>query len=289
MKIKSEWTPYLHELRKRELEIVFQKCPRGKIFGSALELGAGDGFQSEILAEHTNYLISTDYNQERLRKNCTKDIEYRICDAEAIDLLFEERQFDFVFSSNLLEHLPHPETALKGIHKVLKDDGVTIHIMPNRFFGISRMLLFYPNLFMTKLSDLTEADSPGEFIRAKLFNMKNRAVENPETAPVERTGNNLKTVFHKRYGYIRRLLWPTPHGISESNIKEFLAWKEKKWLKEFESAGFKVIKVAKGPVASGYGFGFDSLRTFLENIRMSSENIYIALKKNKVSRYSSFF
>jgi SAM-dependent methyltransferase len=125
MKIKAEWLPWLHNYRKRELDLIFSKCPEG-MFRSGLELGAGDGCQSTLLAKYFSELISADYNPDRLQKESSGSIEYRICDAEETGNIFGKGQFDLAFSSNLLEHLPHPGRSLSGIHNVLKDDGITI-------------------------------------------------------------------------------------------------------------------------------------------------------------------
>ena len=51
-----------------------------------------------------------------------------------------------------------------------------------------------------------------------------------------------------------------------------------------KDAGFQVVKVVKGPVASGYGFGFDGLRSFLEKLGFCSEYMFVTVcKKNGTS------
>lgn len=286
MKIKAEWTSYLHKVRKRELNLILQKFPSKKIFETALEIGAGDGFQSNILSKYSKHLISTDYNAERLKKNNAKNKECKICDAEIIDTYFKERQFDFIFSSNLLEHLPHPEKALKAIHKTLKDNGLTIHVTPNPFWKFCQILLFYPNLFLTKIEELSQANSLSELIFTKLLRKK-KETQKGELSKKE-IGNNPKMVTQKNYSLFRRLLWPIPHGAYENNIIEFFAWRRKRWLAEFDKAGFNIIKIIKGPVCSGYGFNLDKIRASLEKISLSSEYIYVAEKKDKVSQYRKY-
>jgi Methylase involved in ubiquinone/menaquinone biosynthesis len=150
MKIKTEWLPWLHNYRERELYLIFSKCPE-KLFKKGLELGAGDGFQSTLLTKYFSKLISTDYNPNILRKESTESIEYHICDAEEVDKMFGKKEFDFVFSSNLLEHLPNPHRALRGIYEVLKDDGVTIHVMPSPFWKLCHLSLYIPNMCVRAL------------------------------------------------------------------------------------------------------------------------------------------
>jgi len=51
MKIMADWIQHLHNHRKRELGLIFSKCPE-RLFQEALELGAGDGFQSGLLTRY---------------------------------------------------------------------------------------------------------------------------------------------------------------------------------------------------------------------------------------------
>jgi len=43
MTVKAEWTTYLHNLRRREMNVIFKRCPP-KVFSKIPEPGAGDGF-----------------------------------------------------------------------------------------------------------------------------------------------------------------------------------------------------------------------------------------------------
>ena len=65
------------------------------------------------------------------------------CLQAAVDC-FGEKSFDIVFSSNLLEHLPDPSVVLRGVHRLLKDDGITVHIMPGPFWKLCQMALYHP-------------------------------------------------------------------------------------------------------------------------------------------------
>src|SRR5215467_4815652 len=138
-----DWDTYLHTIRATEIDRIFGRCPY-KLFASGLELGAGDGYQSVLLTSYAKRLIVTDWDAARLLTRRTAEIDVQTCDAETIEKAFAPATFDFVFSSNLLEHLPVPAAALRGIHTILKDDGVTIHVMPNPFWKLSYLSLFQP-------------------------------------------------------------------------------------------------------------------------------------------------
>lgn len=67
LKIKADWLTYLHSLKRKEIKIIFSKCPN-KIFNKCLEIGAGDGFQSTILTKYVSELICIDINPDILKK-----------------------------------------------------------------------------------------------------------------------------------------------------------------------------------------------------------------------------
>lgn len=51
-------------------------------------------------------------------------IELIILDVEKTGSSFDRESFDFVYSSNLMEHLPDIDICLKGCHQVLNDGGI---------------------------------------------------------------------------------------------------------------------------------------------------------------------
>jgi ubiquinone/menaquinone biosynthesis C-methylase UbiE len=126
------------------MDVVFGCCPK-KLFGKVLELGAGDGFVSTILGEYAEQLTCTEINPERLTSTDRGNITFKICDAEKVSGVFKEKEFDMVFSSSLLEHLPDCDKALRRIRQVLVDEGIGIHFMPNRYWKLVTVLLHIPN------------------------------------------------------------------------------------------------------------------------------------------------
>ena len=285
---RVDWLSYIHNLRSREIRITFGRCSPNT-FEEGLELGAGDGFQSTLLQKYISRLICTDLNSDRLIKNDIDKIQYLTCDAEEVDKYFSEKRFDIIFSSNLFEHLPNPDKCLKGIHKILKEQGVIIHIMPNPFWKLCQIIMFYPNLLSTMHRHMKVAGGMRGFleqIHKKIFDIK--AGKNNKAKVERNMGNNPKST-RRKYGYLRTMLWLTPHGAYNSNIEELCRFRKSRWIKEINSAGFRTLKVLKGPVSSGYGFGFDRLRGILERIGITSEYIYVAEKKDTPCQYKKYF
>ncbi|MFH1722353.1 MAG: class I SAM-dependent methyltransferase [Candidatus Altiarchaeota archaeon] len=283
MRIKPLGDSQLHKTRKRELDIVFQNYPK-KLFETGLEIGAGDGFQATLLLNYVSNLVCTDY-YPRFEKKEIKQISYLVCDAECIGNIFHEKQFDFVFSSNLLEHLPNPQKALKGIHSVLKDDGITIHVIPSTFWSLSHLVFYFPDRLITAFERLTDE---GGFNRL-LKKIKLKFQKNSEPDCQEQGFSINPKIKEIRRSFPFSWILPTPHGVSSNLIEEFQLFRKSRWEKEFEKADFKLLAVLKGPVSSGYRFGLDTLRHFLERIGFTSEYIYLAIKKGESSKYEKYF
>lgn len=263
MNIKQDWSEYQRKYKKKELDIIFSRCPE-QLFQTGLELGAGDGFQATLLTRYSSKLISTELNPAILKNKNTDLIEYRICDAEKVIEVFDKKQFDLIFSSNLLEHLSNPHQTLGGVHELLKDEGITIHIIPNPFWKFCHLLFYIPNRCLIALERIAKK---GRFT---------------SEAEQDKTGNNRKSLAH-------RMFTLRPHGVSKGNIREFFAFSKSRWIREFEKANLELVKIIKGPVHSGYGFGLDLLRNIMERIGFSSEYIYIAVKKGQGSSHGQYF
>ncbi len=272
--MKPDWSTYLHTLRRREIDLVFGHCPPA-LFDRGLELGAGDGFQSRLLAHYVADLVVSDYRPSLANLPARPGMTYQMCDAERVDEVFAAQQFDLIFSSNMLEHLPQPERALRGMQRVLKDDGVTIHLIPSPFWKLCQMIGFFPNAVISRLERWRQR--------------RNAASAGKIEQAAEIAWDNNPKVAGRQYSYLRRLLWPTPHGVSGSNRAEFTAFSPARWRSMFARADFEVAAVLRGPVSSGYGFGLDGLRTRLERLGLASEYAYIAHKAGRPSPYLIHF
>src|SRR3989344_3006542 len=85
---KTNWTDHLHNIRKREIDLVFSLLSRTH-FVSGLEIGAGDGFQTTLLAPHIDKLISSDLNFKRIKDSLkVSNVEYRQVYADNITGVF---------------------------------------------------------------------------------------------------------------------------------------------------------------------------------------------------------
>ena len=92
-----------------------------------LEVGAGTGVMSLLLAELGHTVTATDISKGMLDEARRKASERRlaiafeIADAELLP--FGEKSFDAVFGRHILWTLPHPDRALGEWHRVLRPGG----------------------------------------------------------------------------------------------------------------------------------------------------------------------
>lgn len=127
-----------HEfVRRREAEIVFSRLGEPS-FPEALELGAGNGWQSRTIARYCGHLVCTEVDPDSYRylgegfaDQELEHVEYVVCDATDLSR-FADGSFDLVFTSNVLEHIDDLDTCLAECSRVLRGDGLMIHSMPSR-------------------------------------------------------------------------------------------------------------------------------------------------------------
>jgi ubiquinone/menaquinone biosynthesis C-methylase UbiE len=124
-------------VRRREFECVMEALSPGQLFENALELGAGDGGQSETIAKYCRRLTCTELDTQgtnligAFEARNIPNVEYQLCDARDLSR-FEDSAFDFVFSSNMLEHVEGAEQCLRECRRVLAPGGAMVHTMPSR-------------------------------------------------------------------------------------------------------------------------------------------------------------
>jgi SAM-dependent methyltransferase len=223
------------------LAAIFHGVPE-KAFDRCLELGAGDGYGSTLIARHARVLVSTEIRVGRLREPPLGSTHYAVCDAELLP--FEPATFDLIFSSHLLEHLPDLSRALAEMRAALREDGVMLHLVPSRLWKLLDFGLFFPSQAVHVIERYTDAPTAES---------KRSTVKGP--AP----------------GWWRRSFWPPVHGVSGSNFSELRRFGVGHWKAAFDRAELDVVGIRRRlPLHSPYRFGFDRTRTLLESFGASS-------------------
>ncbi|MBK6916737.1 MAG: methyltransferase domain-containing protein [Deltaproteobacteria bacterium] len=115
---RSPWHPAVQAFARPKIEIAIagMELPGGDAKPTMLEVGAGNGYFSIILAE-TFDLTVLDFSQHMLDTNPVD--APKVCgDAQALSQ--PDKSFDYVFCGNLLHHLPDPVQACREMRRVAR-------------------------------------------------------------------------------------------------------------------------------------------------------------------------
>lgn len=120
---------FLNRLRLAELRVLSRFFPPQ---ARVLEIGAGTGQQGLQLRQQgfdvqMIDIESSNYTQRRLCE---------ITNYNGRDIPFADDEFDVVFSSNVLEHVPDLSYLHSEIRRVLKKDGFAVHVVPTHIWRI---------------------------------------------------------------------------------------------------------------------------------------------------------
>lgn len=251
-----------HIIRRGDIDISFRDIDE-KYFTKGLEIGAGDGFQSQLLSKYIQNLVCTEYYPDSFSKvEKYESIEYKILDATHIRESFSNNEFDIIFSSNVLEHLFQIGKVLDGMYFILKDDGLMIHIMPNRLWKSLHLLIWYlkyPKRIKKKYS---------KSIKVNHQNNWKVSGNNPAKQELKQ-----KTTNKNKY------LVPKPHGISNNNITEFIVFGKNYWKKLFVNVGFDIVEIRKLQFHTPYRYNFEFGRRLLTKLGLCSSYAYFLKKR----------
>jgi SAM-dependent methyltransferase len=104
---------------------------RGK---KVLEIGSGEGYGTNFLAQFAAEVTGIDYNKEAVEfaSNKYKRTNLKYISADAADLRLLKKKFDLICSFQVIEHIPDDKAFLKDTRELLSGEGVFICSTPNR-------------------------------------------------------------------------------------------------------------------------------------------------------------
>lgn len=193
----------LRAYRGHELKMVLgYLSPAARI----LEIGAGSGWQALQLSASGHAVDAVDVDRGGQRPRPAHPV--RLYDGHKLP--FEDESFDVVFSSNVLEHIQHIDAFEQEIHRVLKADGLAIHILPTSSWRL-----------------WTSLTHPLYVIRVALA-----LLAGPKT--------NQSTAAQKRKVPWFHALWPNRHGERGNSLTEIHLFSRRAWLRHFNKTGWNV-------------------------------------------------
>jgi len=129
---------YLNRLRAAEIAKVAAHIPAR---AHVLEIGAGTGQQALELKR-----LGFDVAAIELKESAYSGARvFPITDYDGAHIPFPDASFDVVFSSNALEHVRDLAGMHAEIKRVLKPDGLCVHVLPTHAWRFWSSLTAYPN------------------------------------------------------------------------------------------------------------------------------------------------
>jgi ubiquinone/menaquinone biosynthesis C-methylase UbiE len=155
---KFEFRNQIHKYRR-----ILISYAKGKV----LECGVGTGKSLEFYKDDSN-VIAIDYsnkmlevaadklNDRDLHNITNKSIELKLMDCEELE--FKDNSFDTVVDINNFQAYSQPEAVMKGVKRVLKDNGTFVFLARGESdWTLIRLFyqMFRPYVFMKSAQDLT--------------------------------------------------------------------------------------------------------------------------------------
>lgn len=250
---------HLENIRVHELNCVLPYFnPPGKV----LELGAGSGWQAKKIEALGNTVSAIDLKES----SYANDRIFPVIDYNGKDIPFDDNTFDYVFSSNVLEHVSHIDEMNTEIKRVLKKDGIAVHILPSSSWRIWTTLTHY--IWLAKKVSLTALSL------AYKPTGKDTPVNDGSHTPPQQNAVS-----------IRRVLLPNLHGERGNVVSEIYYFSRAYWKKAFTRSGFTIKEISETKLVYTGNSTLDhklpiSTRRALSGILGSSCNIFV-LKNDK--------
>lgn len=206
---------HLEHLRRLELEAVLPWFKPGM---RVLEIGGGSGYQASRLAAHGCDVVSIDLPD---RRTAFKRF-YPVQEYDGRHFPVDNAHFDAVYSSNVLEHVPHLPVLLAEVRRVLKPDGFAIHILPTASWRFWTSVCHYGFVVKRLVGSRQSRDSAEPTIRDGL----------------QRCG----------IGHALRVALLGPflaHGEYPNALAELYYFSRCRWLRTFKANGFEVTRFDK--------------------------------------------
>ncbi|MCB1801717.1 MAG: class I SAM-dependent methyltransferase [Gammaproteobacteria bacterium] len=215
---------FLQRLREYELELVLPEFTPGT---RVLEIGAGTGWQAKALAEHGCDVEAIDLESSGYRAHRV----WPVTEYDGRRIPFPDGHFDFIYSSSVLEHIPHLADFQQEMRRVLKNTGTAIHIVPAASWRLWTNLTHYP------------------FVAKYVFGML--AARLGASRP--RSDDIVQLSKHSRWDLLKGALFPPRHGEIGNALTELYHFSQLRWCRDFEASGWRIASHRSNEILySGY-------------------------------------
>jgi SAM-dependent methyltransferase len=222
--------PAFRDLRLAELESSLQLLETfGAKSGDLLEIGAGTGWQAKALSKEGYHVEAIDLPAESGISGHARAREWPITDYDGVHIPFGDATFDIIYSSNVLEHVTELDGLMRDMKRVLRKDGIALHLLPNPQWRVLSLIAYYPAQAVDFLRWLRK-DKPNSL------------------AAGSGTASRSQSIARKAFG---RLI-PHAHGAVGTALGELSRFSKGSWDRYFQHMGWDVLYYGNnGLAASG--------------------------------------
>lgn len=241
---------WLYTIRDIELDLVGE-LTNGKSFASLLEIGSGTGYILSRLKERYPKVDGLEVSGSSYLQQ-DPDIKYY----DGVNIPADEGTYDLIVSFHVLEHATRLGPLLDDCKRVLMDDGVMVHVLPSSTWRFLTTFLWY----------FGAVAYVGRTMVAKFTRS--------EPGLAKRVGR----------GWVGKLI-PRRHGELGNAVTEIFHFRKKRWIREFQESGFRVVDVrSSGTIYWGNDFLRSALslraREVLSRLIGASSVVYVVTKQN---------
>jgi len=207
----------LKNIREYELEMVIPLMPPGS---RVLEIGAGAGWQSKVLAERGFSVYAIDVQGSRYESRRV----WPVFNYDGANIPFPDAHFDVVFSSNVLEHVEQIKITqlMHEIKRVLKPGGIAVHIVPSGTWRLWSIFATFINAWKQLLITLLSQFYHGYVL-------------------CDMTQESAKAYKQDRIRILKRTIYPPPaHGEIGNCISEVYLFSRYRWASLFRRNGWNI-------------------------------------------------
>ena len=221
---------WLHYLRNEELKAAIRFFPQDKPL-KILEIGGGEGYIAKCISDMGYDITSIDVAPIFPQL-------YPVQQVDVTHLSFSSETFDLVFSCQVLQYIKNVELAFQEIKRVLKKNGIIIHLVPTTSW---RSLTTFWHYYLMPMHIASYV------IRKQRQSAEGKNVTN-QKENIKSTSNKVARKLSKIVNYLLH-----PIGTSPTFIHEMYYFSSFSWNRLFLKHGFKIISVENGPyLYSGY-------------------------------------
>lgn len=246
-----EWT---HSMKNYEIELLTSNLNKNQ---KILEIGSGDGYLANILAEKYHLNITASDLEPRYPQYT------KVFKADGQSNKFQDKEYDVIISSHVLEHIEDIDMAMDEFKRLLKDDGKMYHIVPSR-----GTMLF------------TTLVQPLAYIRGIYLHLNGYYLSKYQPLKNKNILRFIKSFILSLNP--TALFWGAGHGVY-NRLDCFKYWSIKNWTKVFNRNDLKVEKVKYSNISNSmhkiFPFKFIEIREYIAKWGGIFQSFYIKEKK----------